>query len=134
MGRVAWKVVSHFGDFGFAAGNSIDEIDDLHQADRTTASVLHVVYSSRKVRDKLMVSCGALSCQVHGFPAGAHGGKVPRPRCGPTRQPRWRLMEQLQDPRCGSTRPQAFIEAASRPPAVVDSSTALAFNEAAVRA
>ena len=44
-----------------------------------------------------------------------------------TRQARWCKMEQLQDPRCGSTRPQAFDEAASGPPAVVDSSTALAF-------
>ena len=43
------------------------------------------------------------------------------------RQPRWRLVEQLQGLRCGSTRPQAFNEAVSRPHAVVDSSTALAF-------
>ena len=61
-----------------------------------------------------------------------HGLFQDHPRWS-TRQPRWRLMEQLQDPRCGCTRPQAFNEAASRPPAVVDSSTALAFNEAGSR-
>ena len=42
-------------------------------------------------------------------------------------------MEQLQGPRCGPTRPLAFNEAASRPPLWVDSSTALAFNEAMSR-
>ena len=43
-------------------------------------------------------------------------------------------MEQLQGSRCGSTRPQAFDEAASRSPSVVDSPATLAFNEADVRA
>ena len=47
--------------------------------------------------------------------------------------PREPIVVKFQGPRCGSTRPQAFIEAASRPPAVVDSSTALAFNEAGSR-
>ena len=58
--------------------------------------------------------------------------KVQGLRCGSTRPQA--LVEQLQGSRRGSTRPQAFNEAASRPPAVVDSSTALAFNEADVRA
>ena len=48
--------------------------------------------------------------------------------------PRWEHMVlKFQGSHCGSTRPQAFNEAASRSPAVVDSPAALAFNEADVR-
>ena len=35
------KVVSHAGGCGFPAGRTIDDIDDLHHADRTTPSDLH---------------------------------------------------------------------------------------------
>ena len=73
------KVVSHFGGCGFPAGRTIDEIDDLHHADRTTLSYLHGRFCSRKERGKFRVICRALSCRVHEFPAGAHNVKVPRP-------------------------------------------------------
>ena len=67
-----------------------------------------------------------------GSPAGSSQCLSSKTPAGSTRQPRWRFIEQFQETGCGSTRPQAFTEAASRSPAVVGSSTALAFNEADV--
>ena len=85
------------GRLSFWAGRTIDEIDDLHHADRTTPSDLH-----DQGRGMFRVICGALSCRFHEFPAGAHNVL-------------------FQGPRCGPTRPLAFNGTASRPPLWVDS-------------
>ena len=117
--RVVSKVVSHFGGCGFPAGRTIDEIYDLHHTDRSTLSGLHAV--------PLLFLFEKGRGQVQGYlrSLGLSSSWVPR----------WELIVlKFQGPRCGSTRPQAFDEAASRPPAVVDSPSALAFNEAEVRA
>ena len=132
-GLSGFDVVSHFGGCGFLAGRAIDEIDDHQHTDRTTlpTCMLFLVQEMEGQVQGLLRSFGF--SKFHGFPAGAHGGEVPRSPAVVDSSTALAFNGTSSRPR-GSTRPQAFNEAASRPPAVVDSSTALAFNEADVRA
>ena len=108
--RVVSKVVAHFWGAGFPAGSSIDEIDDLHHADRTTPSDLHFVSKIKKGEGQAQgylrslelfsswVSRGNSQCKSSKAPAVGRLARwrlMKQPQDHPlwsTRQPRWRLM------------------------------------------
>ena len=94
------KVIPHFGVVGFPleAQSARRMTFSTLIEPRLTACMIFVI--REKERGMFRAICGALSCQVHELPAGAHNVKVPRP-------PLWRLMKQPQDhPRWSTRQPR----------------------------
>ena len=76
-GSSGFDVVSHFRGCGFPVGRAIIEIDDHQNTDRTPFQ-LACSFFVPNGEVQFRAVCGAWSCRVHEFPAGAHNVKVPR--------------------------------------------------------